>query len=46
MGYAMAIVMALRWCMRRRNGDALILLPLPMAAGLFGMAVLMCIWPR
>ena len=43
MGYAIAIGIAFAVVHAARNGDALIQLPPAMAAGLFGMAVLMCI---
>jgi putative ABC transport system permease protein len=43
MGYAVAIVIALAVVHAASKGDALILLPLPVALGLFGAAVLMCI---
>jgi len=43
MGYAVALVVALFVVSAARNGDALILLPPTVAAGLFGLAVLMCV---
>jgi putative ABC transport system permease protein len=43
MGYSVAILAALAVVRGSRSGNALILLPGPMAAGLFGLAVAMCI---
>jgi len=43
MGYAVAIVVALLVVNASRRGDALIVLSPAMAAGLFGLAVLMCV---
>ena len=43
MGYAFAIVIALAVVHAASQGDAPILLPLPVAVGLFFMAVLMCV---
>jgi len=43
LGYGVAIVVAMAVVNAARNGDALILLPPRVAAGLFGLAVLMCI---
>jgi len=43
LGYSVAVVVAMLVVNAARNGDALILLPPRVAAGLFGLAVLMCI---
>lgn len=43
LGYAVAIAIALAVVKTAQHGDALILMPFPVAIGLFGMAVLMCI---
>jgi putative ABC transport system permease protein len=43
MGYAVAIVLAWLVVNAARSGDALILLPATAAAGLFALAVLMCV---
>jgi putative ABC transport system permease protein len=43
MGYAVAIVVALLVVHAAHSGDAPILLPAAVAAGLFGLAVLMCV---